>query len=165
MRRLISAALIALPLVGLGYLWYQTAQKTNQGTEWDVPVTGYDPRDLLKGHYVEYRYQWPRDPAQDTASAPDPANILCIHGKAPTITSVGRYYGTEEPKANCEALLHAPSIFYGAAPQTGRLYVSQAEATRLQAQFADSKQQPILRFRLRPDEVITPLRLSFVPKP
>jgi uncharacterized membrane-anchored protein len=28
----------------------------------DVAVTGYDPRDLLRGHYVRFTYVWPEDP-------------------------------------------------------------------------------------------------------
>lgn len=50
-------ALTGLPLIGLGAIWRMTAYRAAQGEEWLVPVTGYDPRDLLKGHYVQFQYQ------------------------------------------------------------------------------------------------------------
>jgi len=169
MRRLISAALIALPLVGLGGLWYQTLQRAGEGIEWDVPVTGYDPRDLLKGHYVQYSYQWPESP--DAAGLDDnfSATGLCLDGKAPTITHAARFREPANTKG-CAGIARA--IGYGArsgqatiAPRTGRLYVSQAEAQRLTSALPSPKQHATLRFRLRPDGIITPLRLSFAPKP
>lgn len=35
-------------------LWYDK----NSGTEITVTVTGYDPRDLLSGHYIRYIIDW-----------------------------------------------------------------------------------------------------------
>lgn len=37
--------------------WYHT-QNQNKGELYRIPVTGYDPRDLLRGHYLRYRYDW-----------------------------------------------------------------------------------------------------------
>ena len=36
------------------YLWYNK----DSGTEIKVAITGYDPRDLLSGHYIRYRINW-----------------------------------------------------------------------------------------------------------
>ena len=51
-----AARLIAaiLPVAGLAGLWAISANTYRQGTEWEVPIQGYDPRDLLRGHYVEF---------------------------------------------------------------------------------------------------------------
>jgi len=35
-------------------LWYDK----DSGTEIVVRITGYDPRDLLSGHYISYRIDW-----------------------------------------------------------------------------------------------------------
>ena len=36
------------------FLWYTK----DSGVEITVPVMGYDPRDLLSGHYIRYRIDW-----------------------------------------------------------------------------------------------------------
>ena len=36
------------------FLWYTK----DSGVEIKVPVMGYDPRDLLSGHYIRYRIDW-----------------------------------------------------------------------------------------------------------
>ena len=36
------------------FLWYTK----DSGTDITVPVMGYDPRDLLSGHYIRYRIDW-----------------------------------------------------------------------------------------------------------
>lgn len=44
-------------VVLLGFVGLHTVnQKT--GTSWVVDIEGYDPRDLLRGHYLTYRYVW-----------------------------------------------------------------------------------------------------------
>ena len=58
-RALLHVAALALPLLGLGGMWLQADRLSRQGTEWDVPIRGYDPRDLLQGHYVQFQYDWP----------------------------------------------------------------------------------------------------------
>ena len=59
MNPALRLALLALPLAGLGWVWYDTATRNAQGIEWDVPVTGYDPRDLLKPYAAEQMELWP----------------------------------------------------------------------------------------------------------
>ncbi|MEO0699811.1 MAG: GDYXXLXY domain-containing protein, partial [Pseudomonadota bacterium] len=51
--------LVALPFAGLAALWWQSDTLSRQGTDWEVEIEGYDPRDLLRGHYVEFQYAWP----------------------------------------------------------------------------------------------------------
>ncbi len=53
MNRLARLAVLALPFAGLGALWSQSDYDSRQGAFWDVAVRGYDPRDLLRGHYVD----------------------------------------------------------------------------------------------------------------
>lgn len=36
------------------YLWYNK----DSGAEITVAITGYDPRDLLSGHYIRYQINW-----------------------------------------------------------------------------------------------------------
>ena len=158
-RSALRAAALVLPLLGLAATWTFTHVRAQQGTEWDVPIAGYDPRDLLRGHYVIYTYDWPgledREPWEY-------AGELCIHGTAPAIEGVT--VGADPACAN-PVRAYAYSDDFGGGISTGRLYVSQAEGVRLQEQLTDPKLEGTVRIRLRDDGHITPLRITFRPRP
>ena len=87
-RRALALAAIAFPLAGLALLWGWSDWRSRQGTEWEVPVEGYDPRDLLRGHYVVYRYRWPGLTTNVDNLGFAYAPSLCLEGSAPQITRV-----------------------------------------------------------------------------
>lgn len=153
-RALISIAALALPLVGLGGLWLTTDRTSRLGTEWDVPIEGYDPRDLLQGHYVQFRYDWP-----GPKSGPDERGIryetLCLSGAPPRLDTVA----VKAPDQTCAGVVRDDDSV------EGRLYASQAEAARLQKQLWDRTLQGVIRIRVRVDGHVTPLRLTFRPRP
>jgi len=169
MNFLLRSLAILLPLAGLGYSWNSTRQTAAQGVEWDVPVTGYDPRDLLRGHYVRFRYVWPEDPASAMSEDYPAATRLCLEGAAPAIRRATRL-ADQDVASHCQGLARAPGQ-RGIPPQSstiprdGRLFIPQTDGPRLEHALADPKQQAILHFRLRPDGEIIPMRLSFQPKP
>jgi hypothetical protein len=155
----LRALALVLPLLGLTGTWAFTHVRAQQGTEWDAPIAGYDPRDLLRGHYVVYTYDWPGLEGREEFEF---ARELCIHGTAPKIDRVTRGAGSD-----CASPVRAYSYTddWGGGVLTGRLYVSQAEGARLQKQLTDPKLKGTVRFRLREDGHITPLAISFRPRP
>ena len=166
MRQILRAAVLILPLAGLGWTWHTTRQTALDGVEWHVPVKGYDPRDLLRGHYIRYTYDWPgmTAPAQDTDASGGMTghrDALCILGRAPDIAET-HWLRDGESAPDCAGIVatHAISGVQQAAI-SGQLYVSQTNASAMQSRLADPKQRGILRFRLRKDGQITPLGLSF----
>lgn len=54
--RLVIALL--LPLVALVLLIVRAELVLKQGKRWTVAITGYDPRDLVRGHYLLFRLKW-----------------------------------------------------------------------------------------------------------
>ena len=155
-RRIASALALLLPLAGLGGIWAHAHVRAQQGTEWDVPIGGYDPRDLLRGHYVVYQYEWPGDSVRDE-DLPY-AGEACLTGTAPTITNVT----LTEPGLPCEHRVRG-SYDFGAAEGGlvgGRLFVDQQEGKRLEAQLRDPSLQASVRIRVREDGHITPLRIT-----
>ena len=58
MKNKLLLILLLLPVVCLFvwncFLWYDK----DSGTEITVRILGYDPRDLLSGHYIRYRIDW-----------------------------------------------------------------------------------------------------------
>lgn len=158
-RPLLRALALVLPLLGLAATWTFTHVRAQQGTEWDVPIAGYDPRDLLRGHYVIFTYDWPGLVETDRWGL---AEGLCIHGTAPAIERVTSGAG---PDCANPVRGHDYSDDFGGGIVTGRLYVSQAEGARLQEQLTDPALQGTARVRVRDDGHVTPLQITFRPRP
>jgi hypothetical protein len=159
-RSALRALALVLPLLGLAATWTFTHVRAQQGTEWDVPIAGYDPRDLLRGHYVIFTYDWPG--LEESGNRWDLANELCIHGAAPAIDRVTPGAG---PDCAHPVRAHDYSDDFRGGVVTGRLYVSQAEGARLQQRLTDPALQGTARVRVRDDGHVTPLAISFRPRP
>lgn len=162
-RRLLHALALALPLAGLGAIWAQTHRQSLGGTEWDVPVAGYDPRDLLRGHYVQFQYDWPGLKNEQYGGN------LCLEGVPPRLVRVRPVddaavaAGARPCDQLALGLAHVADMAGGT--MGGRLYASKEAATAMQDRLANPKLQGMLRMRLRADGHITPLRLTFRPRP
>ena len=52
--------IVMIPFVLLCLLIVRAEYHINTGAQWDFAITGYDPRDLLRGHYLRFRlsYDW-----------------------------------------------------------------------------------------------------------
>lgn len=55
---IVKAAALLVPALVLGGISGLHAYNQRNGLLWQVPITGYDPRDLLSGHYLQFRYEW-----------------------------------------------------------------------------------------------------------
>lgn len=172
--RLILAAALLLPLAALAAIWADTHRQAQPGQDWLIPIQGYDPRDLLRGHYVRYSYAWPTPPLQDGAPQVDPgrADALCVTGTAPHIRAVRPLpdpLGRPDPDAarDCAIILRATA---GARREvrglnSGIFYASQAQAITLSKKLADPKLQGLVRVRVRADGLMRPVALEFRPRP
>lgn len=146
-----------LPLLGLGALWVESDRTYNTGTEWEVPIQGYDPRDYLRGHYVEFSYDWPNLDFWATGPGPE---ALCIEGTAPRIERVT----LSKADAACAHLLKADrSNVYDVSLGNGRLYIGQERARQLQEQLQNRDQRGIVTIRQRDDGSFTPIAIRFRP--
>lgn len=85
MTRLTRVAVI-IPLLGLLALIGRAEVAVRSGPTWQIAIEGYDPRDLLHGRYLRYRYRfnWQGpdtcgEPAGEEASRkPDRQCCLCL---------------------------------------------------------------------------------------
>ena len=153
MNRALRAAVLALPLAGLAALWGQSHHTYHQGTAWDVPVAGYDPRDILRGHYVEFEYDWPGYGRAGWGSL----RTLCLEGAAPQIARVRE----AQPGAPCPHPVRAnPADVYGPdGTARGRLYVGQGRAAALEQALRNPDQRAIVTIRQRDDGSFTPIAI------
>jgi hypothetical protein len=157
MSRPLRLAAVALPLLGLAARWGMSDQTYRQGTEWDVPIAGYDPRDVLRGHYVEFAYEWP---GLDGGRAA-PLEALCLSGGAPVITAVEAI----GDGAACDHPLRVASadVYGNNGLIRGRLYVGQDRGAELDAQLRRRDQRGIVTIRQREDGSFTPIAIRFRP--
>jgi hypothetical protein len=169
-RSLVKIAVLVLPLAGLAGLWAQSDYLSRQGTDWEVEIQGYDPRDLLRGHYVEFTYDWPlagEDDASGDAAAEEVEVVptrLCLYGDAPVIERAEVVTNDADLEACANPLKVSPGDVYGyQGLERGRLYVGQDRATELERQLAEPDQRGIVTFRQRADGVLTPLDIRFRP--
>ena len=148
---------VALPLAGLAMLWGMSDRTYHTGTEWEVPIQGYDPRDYLRGHYVAFTYDWPGvDELRDT-----PPTTLCLEGAAPVIAGV--------TPAGADAVCAHPLRAERSAMRgwdalwRGRLFIGQDRAAALEEQLRNRDQRGIVTIRQREDGSFTPIAIRFRP--
>lgn len=161
--RLSLAAALLLPLAASAVIWGTTRHQAQRGEEWLVPIVGYDPRDLLRGHFVQYRYDWPVDEDQRRQGG-DPAHAsrLCIEGTVPEIRRV-RPLPAGEDRQECAIVVRAT---LGARREvrgleSGIFFASQSRAAELSRRLADPSLQARVRVRIRPDGVMRPVDIEF----
>ncbi len=169
-RRFFLPLALLLPLAGLGLIWMLTERDSDQGTEWDVPVAGYDPRDLLRGHYVQFRYDWPGIQENEIAAGYGAQKSLCIRGAAPNIESVevqDRVGSGQTLASVCDstAKVNPWSEEGDDGLVRDRIYVPQEAARDYEKKLANPKLQGIVRIRINNSGFITPLSLGFQRRP
>jgi len=81
MKRWLFLLILIIPVAGLATLVYNYQRIVSSGLTVTFPVRGYDPRDLLSGHYLVYRVDYGA-PALECGKE-QPA-CFCIQDAAPT---------------------------------------------------------------------------------
>lgn len=156
MNRRVRLVAAALPLCGLAALWAMSDRAYHTGTDWEVPIEGYDPRDYLRGHYVEFSYDWPGLPRSDILPS-----ALCLEGEAPVIDRVTAH--ADFPGCAHPVTARASDIYGLDGLFRGRLYIGQARADALQQQLRNRDQRGVVTIRQREDGSFTPIAIRFRP--
>jgi len=156
-RPVTRLAAAILPLLGLAALWIESESTYSSGTEWEVPIAGYDPRDYLRGHFVEFSYDWPGyDEARDGA-----LTGLCLAGEPPRLREATRL--VEGQACPHPVRVDEAGVYRMNGLVTGRLYIGQARAAQLQEQLRNRDQRGIVTIRQRADGSFTPVAIRFRP--
>jgi hypothetical protein len=167
-RKLLLACMsVLLPVIGFSAIWANTHLNAQKGVDWDVPVEGYDPRDLLRGHYITFQYDWP-GLKQDEKNRWNPPDIICLEGKAPLISQVTvlqNYPGNSMPK--CATVARFNKWSNDAHEGLGRdsIFIPQNDSQELADKLNDAKLQAVVRIRVGEDGYIRPLEIKFRPRP
>ena len=133
--RAFAALTIALPVAGMTASIVGNEAALIGASEWRIPITGYDPRDPLRGRYIAFDYVWQ---AEGDAQLCRRANcILCLTNggaRATIIASGSRCSGAVDPVASNLTIRKTS----GVPPQvmaTARLWVSERQAPVIERQL------------------------------
>ncbi len=138
MKSRLTALAVLVPVLGLAALVGRAEYAGSHGRTWTIPIDGYDPRDLLHGQYLQYRYRLHWD-GRDTCGAtpngvrePVPGCCLCLSrsdddGYDPWVRQV-----TCDQTDGCEGTLRAETLL----PPL-RYFVDEERAEDLEAALRD----------------------------
>lgn len=137
-RWLVIGAVI--PLLGIAGLIARAEVKVRSGETFRVAITGYDPRDLLHGHYLQYRYDWDwqgqHGCGAGEASVPsvgpstEPFCCVCLTRRgSPPLPPSARQVACDEVEA-CDAWVAGSEV----APPL-RYFIPEEKAARLEEAF------------------------------
>lgn len=105
MKNKLFILIFLLPLICLmGWTGFLTYQQKN-GQEVKVVITGYDPRDILSGHYIAYRIDWEKTDCNQFKDGICPEDDFCKRNKLSKIFSWGapcRFYVPEKYAAQLD---------------------------------------------------------------
>jgi hypothetical protein len=134
---------------------------------WDLPVTGYDPIDVLRGHYVQYRYAWPVDATSAIAAdTPEETWRLCLSGPA-TEPNIRFFSNLPGFSITCDAVAREIANHDGMTfakldelqrPQaSGIFYVSERHAPLVERLLAEPGRKSVVRVRISNAGRVTPI--------
>ncbi|MEZ4267056.1 MAG: GDYXXLXY domain-containing protein [Myxococcota bacterium] len=111
-RRVRLIAALVIPLVGIGALIVRGELRSTGDRVWRVPVEGYDPRDLLSGQYLRYRYLWAGEAVLCPGGPPD--CCLCLSGASAGVAATPQVYSVDcaqsEQTEACDDLVRSAEV-------------------------------------------------------
>jgi len=132
MKRALGLALL-LPLVGLVLSIAAREAGLSGASEWRIPIAGFDPRDPIRGRFIQFRYDW--RVAGDSALCTAAACGLCLSEATGEIVATMVAPGTACPAyidvngSNIKRFGGAP----GQVPTfSSRIFVSETSAPELE---------------------------------
>ncbi len=134
---IIRNLVLIIPVLFFVFFIGQSESNKNNGTVWTVPITGYDPRDLLRGHYLQFTYNWDID--QNKESCFEENCCLCLNKRGEDYTNPKAYLLTCDKVANeCESHIKGYGYVtfdnkkqFSTHEDIGRFYVSEEHAQQL----------------------------------
>ncbi|MEZ4450226.1 MAG: GDYXXLXY domain-containing protein [Nannocystaceae bacterium] len=159
--RLLLVAVV-VPILGLLALWGRAQFNLASGRPWVIGIQGYDPRDLISGHYLRYRYLPRWGDVDNTCGGQelDPGCCVCFVADPDPEVEIPwmNQRGCDDRPAACESWVQGSSL---AGPQ--RFFVPEEHA--LQLEQALRERDAALEVRITDDGVLAVdhLRLDGIP--
>lgn len=137
MKRIFSLIALLIPIIAMITFWYQ-AQSGAIGERIEVPITGYDPVDLLSGHFVRYRLDLGEldackpDPNYKETPGEDTGRCVCFMDQPNTTVAKPIWAGacSQRPTNNCPKLLRGVCDEWRFAAGVEAFYIPEAYASK-----------------------------------
>lgn len=132
---LIAAVVLPLVIIALGIV--KAERHLSRSTRWVFDVTGYDPRDLLRGQYLQYRLDLHERAPRQACEGDGERCCYCL-------TAQGAGQPPKVERATCElARSECDGALQTRYAEPQRYYISEARAEELTRilQDASAKQQ------------------------
>jgi uncharacterized membrane-anchored protein len=126
--RLILALLV--PIIALAIMTGSRHYRQQAGLELILPIQGYDPRDLLSGHYLQYRVDYGVEKNCDYSVA-GPA-VICIRPAA--AFSLG-----DQASSSCEVFIRGRCERGRFLAGIERFYIPESDAEELDQRARDKE--------------------------
>jgi hypothetical protein len=144
MRRSFLAIAVALPLVVLALGIVRSERHLADGQRWTFDVTGYDPRDLLRGHFIQYQLVFedadlPVIGAVDGSPCDDETGetcCLCLLGDNENDRTLVERTACELARTECEGALQLRYL-----DELRRYYIAEERAEELTQIFQDASRE------------------------
>jgi uncharacterized membrane-anchored protein len=141
MHAKLLVAAVALPLVAITAGVVRAELHLSHSKEWEFRVAGYDPRDLLEGHYIRLSVALDEG-LQRTACSGDQGDSCCL-----CLTSLGEHTPPRVERATCAV---AKAECDGAVREQDlraidRYYVPESRAEELTRRFQQAARQQTAR--------------------
>lgn len=125
---------VLVPVLGLAAIVGRAEYAGSHGPVWTIPIEGHDPRDILHGQYLEYRYRLRWRGLDSCGAQPDGGHEL-VSGCCLCLTRNGvggfdpfaRQVACESTPDTCDSTLHSDAM---TAPQ--RYFVPEDRAQALE---------------------------------
>ncbi len=118
--RLLAA--LALPLVMLAAMALNHQWQRDHGREVVLPIQGFDPRDLLAGHYLRYRIDYGIKPCQTPRNAPDAS--ICLQPE--------RRFSASDTPPDCKLYIRGQCRHGRFEAGIERFYIPETDARELE---------------------------------
>lgn len=138
MRKPLLLLALLLPSLWFTGSWAVQQRAIGSGSNWTIPVEGTDPRDLLRGHYIRFRYAW-EVRGGDAPCSSDACSLCLSHGAggqggvAPIIATIIPEGEQCRHRVNVQASDIMVHRGFGRQPQFfSRIFVSESAAPQME---------------------------------
>lgn len=136
MRRSLLIPALLLPLAVLVIAIVQAEHHLATSRVWLFEIEGFDPRDLLRGHYIQFRLVLREDePLEVCEEGSAQSCCLCLTATSPDTPPRVRRATCERAAAECDGILQTRFL-----PELTRYYIPEAVAPQLEARFREAAQ-------------------------
>lgn len=144
---------LLVPILALAGSAYLKSVQRSSGEEVILPISGFDPRDLLSGHYLIYRVDYG---VADGCAAQQGQASICLR---PTR---GLYPAGELP-GDCTLFIHGQCDSGVFSAGIERFYIPEAYAHTLEQKVRDNQGELVLGVDSQGNAAIRDLRLNGKP--